>query len=61
VLLLRLPLGAVGVALDLTCLLGVCRANPWWFICRNHQDVPPDGTLVVGRDTGPDRLELAHV
>jgi hypothetical protein len=60
-LLLRPSLGAVSVALDSTCLLGVRRADPWWFVHRNHHDLPPNGTLVVGRDTDPDRLELADV
>jgi hypothetical protein len=61
VLLFRPPLGAVGVALDPTCLLGVRRTDLWWFVRRNHQDAPLGGALVVGRDADPDLLELADV
>jgi 6-phosphogluconate dehydrogenase (decarboxylating) len=43
------------------CLLGVYRADPWWFVHQNHQDLPPDGTLVVGGDTDPDLLKIADV
>jgi hypothetical protein len=60
-LLLRPSLGAVGIALDLRCLLGVSRADPWWFVRRNHKDLPPDGTLVIGGDTDPDLSKLTNV
>jgi hypothetical protein len=60
-LLLRPSLGAVGVALDLTWLLRVLRADPWWFIRRNHQDPSLHGTLVIGGDADPDLLKLANI
>jgi hypothetical protein len=60
-LLLRLPLGAVRVGLDPTCLLGICRADSRWVIRRKHQDAPPGRSLVIGRDADPGLLELADV
>jgi hypothetical protein len=43
------------------CLLGVRHVDPWWFVRRDHQDTPLDGTLVVGRDANLDLLELTDV
>jgi hypothetical protein len=60
-LLLHSSLGTVGVALDPSCLLRVRHADLWWFVCRNHEDPPPDGTLVVGGDAAPDLLKLADI
>jgi hypothetical protein len=60
-LLFCASLGPVGVALDLTCLLGVRRTVTWWFVLRHHQDPSKDGALVVGADVDPDLLELVTV
>jgi hypothetical protein len=60
-LLLCPSLGTVGVALDPTCLLRVCRTDPWWLLCRVHQDPPPDGNLVIGGDVDPDLVKLTDV
>jgi hypothetical protein len=60
-LLLRWLLGAVGVALDPTCPLGVRRVDPWWFVRRNHQDSPLDGALVIGVGVDPNLLKLTDV
>jgi hypothetical protein len=57
-LLFRTSLGTVGVALDLTCFLGVRRAVTWWFVLRHRQDTSKDGALVIGGDMDPDLLEL---
>jgi hypothetical protein len=54
-------LGTVGVALDPSCLLGVRRADSWWFVCRNHQNPLPDGTLVIGADADSDLLKHTDV
>jgi hypothetical protein len=58
-LLICASLGAVGVALDSTCLLGVRRTVTWWFVLRHHQDQMKDGSLVIGGDVDLDLLELA--
>jgi hypothetical protein len=60
-LLLHTPLGAVCVGLDLTCLLGMRRADSRWVIRRNHQDAPSGGSLVAGRDADLGLLELADI
>jgi hypothetical protein len=59
-LLFRSSLSAVGIALDLMCLLEVRRADPRWLVCRHHQDPPPDGALVIGGDVDLDLLELTN-
>jgi hypothetical protein len=60
-LLFRLSLGAVGVAFDPTCFLGVRHAESWRFVLRHHQDPSQDGALVIGGDEDPDLLELATI
>jgi hypothetical protein len=60
-LLLLPPLGAFRVGLDPTCLLGIRHADSRWVIHRNHQDAPPGGSLVVGRDADLSILELGDV
>jgi hypothetical protein len=60
-LLLRPSLGTVRVSLDLSHLLRIRHADPWWIGRCNHQDVPQGGSLVIGRDADPGLLELADI
>jgi hypothetical protein len=61
VLLICASLGAVGVALDPMCLLGIRHTMTWRFVFRHHQDLVKDGALVIGGDVDPNLMELAAV
>jgi hypothetical protein len=56
-----LSLGAIGVALDPTLFLEICRTMMCRIVLRHHSDPSQDGALVIGGDMDLDLLELATI